>query len=60
MKRPRRPLVGGAFARPGPATATPGGERLRPSSNRPKNHRKHPPRPTTRYPTDTLEPCTES
>ena len=36
------------------------GNRIDPSQCRPKNHPKHPPRPTTRYPTDTLEPCTES
>ena len=71
MKRPRRPHVGGAFSRPvlvatAPApVAPPVRERIRPSSARPSQRRlqnrpERPPRPTTRYPTDTLEPCTES
>ena len=35
-------------------------ERLRPSPYYPKPPPEHPPRSTTRHPTDTLEPCTES
>lgn len=42
------------------ASASTLGERIRPSLRRPKHHPNHPPRPTTLYPTDTLEPCTES
>lgn len=57
---PRRSLVGGAFSRPEFDSDSTPGERIRPSSDRPKNHRKHPPRPSTLHPTDTLEPCTES
>lgn len=60
MQRPRRPHLGGAFSRPGPVAATPGSERIRPSHRHPQSPPNHPPRSTTRHPTDTLEPCTES